>query len=98
VVKAPRDNYMDSLQKDQWQRKNKVSKYRYPKGQAFNNSMSTNFGGIRKRNDDSHVSFDYCSFSFLLYTYNTRSLTNFVTSLSGGTNLVRWEVVEHWQF
>lgn len=98
VVKAPRDNYMDSLQKDQWQRKNKMSKYRYPKGQAFNNSMSTNFGGIRKRNDDSHVSFDYCSFSFLLYTYNTRSLTNFVTSLSGGTNLVRWEVVEHWQF
>ena len=59
VVKAPRDNYMDSLQKDQWQRK-KVSKYRYPKGQAPSDQMPTNFGGVRKRNDDSHVSFDHC--------------------------------------
>lgn len=95
VVKAPRDNYMDSLQKDQWQRKKKVSKYRYPKGQAPSNSMPANFGGIRKRNDDSHVSFDYC-FLFIFSSCRrcTRcSLTNVFMSLSGGANLVRWEVV-----
>ena len=53
VVKAPRDNYMDSLSKEQWQRKKKVSKYRYPKGQAPNDSAS-NVGGVRQRNDGSY--------------------------------------------
>ena len=43
VVKAPRDNYMDSLQRDQWQRK---AKKESPK-----KSVS---GGVRKRHDGSH--------------------------------------------
>lgn len=59
IVKAPRDNYIDSLKKDQWQRK-KVSKYRYPKGQAPSDSMAS-VGGVRKRND-SYVSIYICSF------------------------------------
>jgi len=44
VVKAPRDNYIDSLQKEQWQRKKKVSR-----GQAPND-----VGGVRQRSDGSY--------------------------------------------
>jgi len=44
VVKAPRDNYIDSLQKDQWQRKKKDQN-----GQDANDSA--NGGGVRQRND-----------------------------------------------
>lgn len=42
VVKAPRDNYIDSLGKEQWQRKKKEG----PVGS----------GGVRKRGDSAYVS------------------------------------------
>lgn len=45
VVKAPRDNYMDSLQKEQWQRKKKDDQ---------DPNDSANGRGVRQRNDGSY--------------------------------------------
>ncbi len=50
VVKAPRDNYIDSLGKEQWQRKKKEG----PVGS----------GGVRKRGDSAYVSSAFLFLTF----------------------------------